>query len=272
MKIITVDDNKKDLQALSKLVNSALPDAELYDFDDPLAALAKARTEEIDIAFLNTKMPELDGLALGKYLQDLNPFINIIFCTGHKDHAYEALRMHASGYVLKPATEDLIRQELTQLRFAEHYNGHKRVFAQTFGNFELFVDGIPVEFKYKRTKEIVAILVNNRGAQTTNGEIIACLWEDDGDPEKKTSYLSNLRQDLQNTFTRLKLEGIILKQRGSLAIAKDRIECDLYDWLEKRDNSKYSYLGDYMNQYSWAEDYHAELDELSYEDDDDYDD
>ena len=140
----------------------------------------------------------------------------------------------------------------------------KRVFAQTFGNFELFVDGKPVQFKYTRTKEIVAILVNNRGAQTTNGEMIACLWEDDGDPEKKSSYLGNLRQDLQNTLARLKLSDILIKQRGSLAIATDRIECDLYDWLDKKDKSQYHYLGDYMNQYSWPEYRHAELDEISY--------
>ncbi len=100
------------------------------------------------------------------------------------------------------------------------------------------------------------------GAQTTNGEIIASLWEDDGDPDKKVSYLCNLRQDLQNTFSKLKLNGIILKQRGSLAIAAERIECDLYDWLKNKDKSKYSYLGEYMNQYSWSEYYHSELDEI----------
>ena len=124
-------------------------------------------------------------------------------------------------------------------------------------------------FKYSRTKEIVALLVNNRGAQTTNGEIIAALWEDDGDPEKKSSYLSNLRQDLQNTFSRLKLSGILIKQRGSLAIAAERIECDLYDWLEKKQASRYRYLGDYMSQYSWAEVMHAELDEISWSFDED---
>ena len=110
----------------------------------------------------------------------------------------------------------------------------------------------------------MALLVNNRGAQTTNGEIIAALWEDNGDPEKKASYLRNLRQDLQNTFTRLKLTDLIHKQRGSMAIAADRIDCDLYDWIAKKDKSRYRYMGDYMNQYSWAETVHAELDELSY--------
>ena len=71
------------------------------------------------------------------------------------------------------------------------------ILGQTFGDFELFVDGKPVEFKYSRTKEVVAVLVSRRGAQVTNGEIIASLWEDDGDPVKKASYLRNLRQDLR---------------------------------------------------------------------------
>jgi two-component SAPR family response regulator len=157
-----------------------------------------------------------------------------------------------------------MQHEMEDLRHPDIMKNNRRVFAQTFGNFELFVDGKPVVFKYSRTKEIVALLIDHRGAQTTNGELIASLWEDDGDPEKKTSYLCNLRQDLQNTFTRLKLSGIILKQRGSMAIATDRIDCDLYEWLEKKKDSRYHYMGDYMNQYSWSEYRCAELDELSY--------
>ena len=69
--------------------------------------------------------------------------------------------------------------------------------------------------------------------------------------------------DLQNTMKRLKLANIIVKQRGSLGIAADRIECDLYDWVAKKDKSRYRYMGDYMNQYSWAETMHAELDEMA---------
>lgn len=264
MKIIAVDDNKKDLKIISDIVKDILPDSEYDAFDDPLSALALAREKEIDIAILDIKMPELDGIELGRFLKELNPFINIIFLTSHKDYGFEAMEMHASGYMIKPATKDKLNEELAELRYAEKYNSHKRVFVQTFGNFEIFVDGKPVDFKYKRTKEMVAILVANKGAQTTNGEIIANMWEDEGDPDKKVSYLGNIRQDLQNTFSDLKLEGIILKQRGSMAIAKDRIDCDLYDWLEKKDASKYKYAGDFMNQYSWSEFYHADLDDELY--------
>ena len=264
MTIMMVDDNAQRLGKMAELLAGAYPDAMILSSDSSLAALAKAREEEIDTAFLRTDLPELGGVDLGSYLKDLNPFVNLIFLSESKDQGYEALRLHASGYLLDPVTRQAVQKEMEDLRYPEEHKKHKRVFAQTFGNFELFVDGKPVQFKYTRTKEIVALLINNRGAQTTNGEIIASLWEDDGDPEKKASYLSNLRQDLQNTFNRLKLSGIIIKQRGSMAIAVDKIECDLYDWLDKKTESQYHYLGDYMNQYSWPEYRHAELDEISY--------
>lgn len=265
MKIIAVDNDSADLKKTGEMIKKIGDDVQLSLFESSLAALVHARSEEIDVVVTDVDTDELSGLDLGRYLKELNPYVNIIYYSSKTDSAYEAMRLHASGFIKKPGKEDDIKEELENLRYPDVSKRFKRVFAQTFGNFELFVDGVPVEFKYKRTKEIVAILINNKGAQTTNGEIIANLWEDDADPEKKQSYLSNLRQDLQNTFRKLKIDGIILKQRGSMAIAKDRIDCDLYDWLENKNESKYRYTGDYMNQYSWAEFMHAELDEISYD-------
>ena len=264
MTILAVLENEQAILPLNEMVTKLQPEAELLCFGSTLPALAAARKQEIDIALVDVKLPELDGVDFGQYLQELYPFVNLIYLASDTDRAFDAMRQHASGYLIKPASEDSVRRELEDLRHPAVQKKEKRLFAQTFGNFELFADGKPVAFKYTKTKEVVAVLINNRGAQTTNGEIIACLWEDDGDPEKKASYLSNLRQDLQNTFARLKLNGVILKQRGSLAIATDKIECDLYDWLEKKQDSRYHYLGDYMNQYSWPEVMHAELDEISW--------
>ena len=264
MTILLVDRDKAALSLLEQRLADAAPDAQLHAFESALEALAFARTQEIDVAFLEPDLPELCGCDLGQYLKELYPSVNLIFTAEGRAYGYEAMALHASGYLLKPVAADAIGRELDDLRYSIAFKNRKRVFAQTFGNFELFADGKPIAFKYTRTKEILALLILNRGAQTTNGEIIATLWEDDGDPEKKASYLSNLRQDLCNTLTRLKLMNIISKQRGSLAIVPERIECDLYDWLEKKQASRYSYLGDFMNQYSWAEPMHAEIDEISY--------
>lgn len=265
MNILIVSYSKTELQSLAKAVKNILPDAEVSCFNSSLSSLAEARQTEYDVAIIDVLMPELGGLDLGQYLKELHPFINIIFLSKSRKYAYDAILLRCSGYLLKPLSEDALARDLGDLRYPDSRKNYRRVFAQTFGNFDLFVDGRPVAFKYVKTKEIVALLINNRGSQTTNGEIISVLWEDDGDPEKKSSYLGNLRQDLQNTFHRLKLDGVIQKQRGSMAICPDKIECDLYDWLANKENSKYRYFGEYMNQYSWGEYLHAELDEMSYQ-------
>lgn len=263
MTILLVADDARTLEATGALLCELRPEAEVLTFSDSLDALAAARAKRVDVALLAASMPELDGLDLGQYLKELHPEINLVFLDPGDEQALDALSLHASGCLLLPVSRFALSAELEDLRYPVRLGAPRRVFAQTFGAFELFVDGEPVAFKYTRTKEMVALMVNNRGAQTTNGEIIAALWEDEGDPEKKASYLRNLRQDLQNTFTHLKLNDIILKQRGSMAIAADRIDCDLYDWLKNRDKSRYRYMGEYMNQYSWAEYVHAELDEMS---------
>ncbi len=269
MTIFAVLDDLASLGYLSLLLNKLHSSDELFFFDSSPEALAAARTREVDVVFLGTDMPEMNGMILGQYLKDLYPSVNLIFVTKERGDAFDAMALRASGCILTPMSAEAVEKELSALRYSLDAKKRSRVFAQTFGNFEFFVDGRPVAFKYTHTKEVIALLISNRGAQTTNGEIIATLWEDDGDPEKKTSYLSNLRQDLQNTLTRLHVNDIILKQRGSMAIATDRIECDLYDWLEKKKESRYQYLGDFMNQYSWPEFLHAELDEISYAMDDD---
>ena len=264
MNILIVDDNGTVLGEQTELIKALMPDAEIFGCEGGIPALAKARETKIDVAFLDTEMPELNGIDLGQYLKELNPFVNIVFLSEVKKYAFDAWKLHASGYIMKPLTKKKADHELNELRYSEALKKQKRVFAQTFGNFEIFIDGKPAVFKYNRTKEILALLVNNRGAQTTNGEIITALWEEDGDIDKKMSYLRNLRQDLQNTLKALKLENMIIKQRGSMAIATDEIECDLYEWLADKNKSKYEYIGDYMNQYSWAEYVHAELDEIYY--------
>ena len=230
MNVLAVLENETMMQPMAELFGRTAPDVELMCFGSTPPALAAARSTPIDVAVIDAVLPELSGLDFGEYLKELYPEVNLIYLTKDRVVGFDALRQHASGILLKPVIESQLKQELNDLRYGNVRKREKRLFAQTFGNFELFADGRPVVFKYSKTKEMVALLVNNRGAQTTNGEIIATLWEDDGDPD----------------------------------IATDRIECDLYDWLEKRQNSRYHYLGDYMNQYSWPEVMHAELDEISW--------
>ena len=59
---------------------------------------------------------------------------------------------------------------------------------------------------------------------------------------------------LTDALGRSGLDDLIIRQRGRIAIAADsaRLDCDYYDWIRKRENAA-PFLGEYMEQYSWAE-------------------
>ena len=50
--------------------------------------------------------------------------------------------------------------------------------AKTFGNFELFVNGKPVFFAREKSKEMLAYLIDRRGAVVNKKEIMGILFED----------------------------------------------------------------------------------------------
>ncbi|MEG1579371.1 MAG: hypothetical protein RR336_11465, partial [Oscillospiraceae bacterium] len=177
----------------------------------------------------------------------------IIFVTAYKKYALEALSLHSSGYVMKPVTREKIEHELEHLRYPVSMQAKHKVWIQCFGNFEVFADDEPIKFSYNKTKELLAFLVDRKGAFCSNGEIIAALWEDDGDIMKRSSYLRDLKADLLATFTALGVEECIRKQRGVMAVSLDQIACDYYSWMQGDIEAINAYRGEYMSQYSWGE-------------------
>jgi two-component SAPR family response regulator len=127
-----------------------------------------------------------------------------------------------------------------------------RLHIQTFGNFEVFLDGKPLFFCRSKTKELFAYLVSKRGALCTNNEIIDALWEAREDKSSLKSMLRTLVADLIKTLSKAGIQDVVVKHRGYVGITKEKIICDLYDYLSGEVPKSY-YMGEYMTQYSWAE-------------------
>jgi len=126
-----------------------------------------------------------------------------------------------------------------------------RLRIQTFGNFEIFIDEKPVIFNRTKTKELLAYLVSRQGALCNNNEIIAIIWENREDTPSIKSMLRTLVADLVQTLKAAEIHDFVIKHRGHIGIAKEKISCDLYDLLAGINPT--NYMGEYMTQYSWAE-------------------
>ncbi len=261
MKIMTADNEKLALEGLTRTVQKVLPSVEIVSFRDPAEALEYGMKEEIDIAFLDINMNPVNGIELARQLREVNPRINIIFTTGYSEYTGDAMKLHASGYIMKPVTIEKVRREIEDLRYPVAEETGKKLYVQTFGNFEAFADQEPLRFAYTKTKELLAYLVDRKGALCTNGEIMAILWEDDAS-EKHTSYLKNLKKDLRTALDMNGCDDVLVRRRGMIGIVPSSIVCDYYDFLAGKPEARQSYCGEYMSQYSWAEFTHAELERM----------
>ena len=154
--------------------------------------------------------------------------------------------VRCSGYILKPVTTEQIAKELLNLRYPVERKTDSEVYVQCFGNFEVFVNKEALHFDSAKTKELFAYLVDRNGAVCSNGEIIAALWDDDGD---HYSYLKKCKKDLINVLTKVGCENIIVSHWGSIGVNREKFTCDYYQWLDGTANGINAYHGEYMLQY-----------------------
>ncbi|MCR5468041.1 MAG: response regulator [Lachnospiraceae bacterium] len=248
MKVMCVDDEQLSLDLIMDNCRQIDCIGEVVGFDDPLEALDYAKNHHFDVIFLDIDMPGMDGITLAQKLREMYSRINVIMTTAYTEYALDAFNNDCSGYLIKPITKDAIKHQLETLRFAPEKETEKRVFISCFGNFEVFVDRVPLNFSYNMSKEIVAILTDRKGALCSNMQISAILWEDGEHPE----YFKSLRRDVLDTFKKAGCEEAIVHQRGMLGLNRNVVACDYWDDEE-------AYNGEYMTQYSWAENTNSEL-------------
>ena len=169
MKILVVDDGQLAINSLIRILCRVAPDCDYISAMTTEDALSWMRQGPMDAAFLNLEMPGMNGLALTRMIQKLQPRCNIIVVTEHPEYALEALQIFVSGFLLKPANEADVRNVLEHLRYPPE-NAPVGIKIQCFGNFEIFVGGRALAFKRSKSKELLAYLVDRNGATCTNGE------------------------------------------------------------------------------------------------------
>ncbi|MDD3252148.1 MAG: response regulator [Lachnospiraceae bacterium] len=251
MNYIIVDDEPFALEDLEEALCAAAPDAVLHGFTSPKKALEYAEKSPVDAAFLDIELGSTSGLVLAKQLKDIQPDIHIIFVTSHEQYALKAFQLHATGYLMKPATQEDIRRELTFLYGEQGETRRLRV--QTFGGFDVFSDGKPLLFKRAKAKELLAYLIDRRGSSVTTGEACAVLWEGAADDAGQKSYFRTLVTDLRSTLRLAGAEDVLVKGFNRLAIDPTRLDCDSYRFQEGDPQAINRYRRDYLPNYSWAE-------------------
>lgn len=256
MRVICVDDEPMVLEEVKKLLNQQADVEETVGFLAPDKALEWLKTNQPDAAFLDINLGRMNGLELAKRIRELYHDCAVVFITGYSEYTVEEFLVRADGYLLKPTTAEEVLCELDNIKskhpLAPPRSG-KRIRVQCFGNFEVFCDGVPLQFERRKTKELLAYLVDRQGTSVSMSELISILW---GDAPAIRSIQSNLRNSIHNlasTFAKVGADNIFIRGRNTLALNADAIDCDFYDFQRRMPYVVNLYRGEYMAQYSLAE-------------------
>ena len=170
MRAICVDDEELILQRTVTLVKKTKKFDEVDSFTDAAEALEFLSANSAALALLDIDMPGMGGLDLANAIREKSSDIKIIFLTGYSEFAVDAYAMHATGYLLKPVSYDRLLSEIEYALDSDTPAADKgkngtasRVVVETFGYFNILVDGHPVTFKRSKAKELIACLIDRQG-------------------------------------------------------------------------------------------------------------
>ena len=117
LNVILLDDRKIIVRGALPIIEEVLPNANIFGFTKPSEAIDFAQKNKISLAFLDIELGAINGLDLSKKFLEINPQTNIIFLTAYIDYSFEAWNTGASGYLLKPITEENLKAQLKNLRY-----------------------------------------------------------------------------------------------------------------------------------------------------------
>lgn len=114
IRAIVVDDEPMALARLSRLLRDEDGVEVVAECGDGTSAIAALRSHRPDVAFLDIRMPGIDGLQVSA--NAVAGDVCVVYVTAHSEHAIRAFETDAVDYLLKPFTVRRLQATLARLR------------------------------------------------------------------------------------------------------------------------------------------------------------
>lgn len=117
MKIAICDDQIEVVKNLKNLIEECM-NGEQQEYEIQYFLFANELLRNIagfNVVFLDTTMPEMDGIEIGKVIQKINPYCKIIIETEYVDRVKEWFKIGTFRFITKPFNKEEIREALRAL-------------------------------------------------------------------------------------------------------------------------------------------------------------
>ena len=256
MSFLLVNNSKAELERLAGLLHGLRPDEKVFTTRNAEEAL-NISPSDFDAAFIDPELEprKMNGIELAAKLKYYRKDTHIIFIARSEDYLRDAFSVHADAYLMNDFTEQDLSRELDYItfRYPAPLRTEGKLYIQTFGGFTVFLDGKAVHFERRKAQELLAILIDRRGAEVTVREACSMLFWGKPYDMNQNGYFHVLVNSLTKTLKKNGIDYILVKSKLHIAVNPDAVECDAYRFLKGDPAVMKQYRGDYMSCYPWTE-------------------
>ena len=120
MRIALVDDTKEELQILSNILETELPQADVYTFSDGESFLKHWESNAYDLILLDIYMGNLLGVDVARKVRETDLDVRIVFCTTSNEFASESYEVGANYYLQKPVSTVSFQRMLKMIHLDDY--------------------------------------------------------------------------------------------------------------------------------------------------------
>lgn len=180
--LLIVEDDKGLNRGLSKALKTE--NCQVFSCQNIKEAREQLLCSDISLVLLDVNLPDGSGLELLREIKETNPERPVILLTANDTDMdiVDGLEQGADDYITKPFSLSVLRARVnTQLRKLSGTVRGQSVqidnFIFDFSHLHFCVDGKSVELS-KTEQKLLYLLVENRGAIMSRGELVDRIWTD----------------------------------------------------------------------------------------------
>lgn len=251
MRAILVDDEPIMLKSFMR--NSAgIPELNVIaQFQTAEDALAFARENTFELALLDVRLPQMNGIELAVKLREVHPDLLVVFISAYDEYVRDSNQIGGDYYIVKPYKKETIEMMVKRMSLLCK-RLEKEIYIQMFGRFNILKNGVPLRI-HGKTKEILALIACRRGKEISNEEIYSTIWEgrEYSNEHMKTYY--NAVRRLKRILTEEGIGDLIHSTPHGLMLNTDLCDCDYFAWQDKNPDHRGRFEGEFLSEYSWGE-------------------
>ena len=129
LRVFIVDDEapaRARMKALLADIAAEVPNQLVGEAANGIEALARLGESPADVALVDIRMPQMDGIELARHLAGAEQPPAVVFTTAYDQYAVQAFELNAVDYLVKPVRAQRLAAALQKARRAAPPDGSSR--------------------------------------------------------------------------------------------------------------------------------------------------